>query len=140
MNNLYCLLIGILITLMTTFNGILSENIGNYTSTVIVHLVGLLSTIFVMLFSKRKIIFNKNIPLYLYSAGAIGVLTVLFNNISFNAVGISLTLSLGLLGQSLTSMIIDHYGLLGMKINKFNKKKILGFALMTIGIIIMTIY
>lgn len=140
MNNLYCLLIGILITLMTTFNGILSENIGNYTSTVIVHLVGLLSTIFVMLFSKRKIIFNKNIPLYLYSAGAIGVLTVLFNNISFNAVGISLTLSLGLLGQSLTSMIIDHYGLLGIKINKFNKKKILGFALMTIGIIIMTIY
>ncbi|MGG7165043.1 DMT family transporter [Clostridium ihumii] len=140
MNNLYCLLIGILITLMTTFNGILSENIGNYTSTVIVHLVGLLSTIFVMLFSKRKIIFNKNIPLYLYSAGAIGVLTVLFNNISFNAVGISLTLSLGLLGQSLTSMIIDHYGLFGMKINKFNKKKILGFALMTIGIIIMTIY
>ena len=140
MNNLYCLLIGILITLMTTFNGILSENIGNYTSTVIVHLVGLLSTIFVMLFSKRKIIFNKNIPLYLYSAGAIGVLTVLFNNISFNAVGISLTLSLGLLGQSLTSMIIDHYGLLGMKINKFNKNKILGFALMTIGIIIMTIY
>src|SRR6476659_3163683 len=109
---------------MIPLNGILSEMTGNYTSSVMIHIVGLVAIVIVLLVSKSKLRMQKGIPLYLYSAGAIGVFTVLFSNISFTALGVSITIALSLLGQSVSSIIIDHFGLLGMKVVKFEKKKI----------------
>lgn len=140
MYNLYTGLIGVLISIMVAFNGVLANYIGNNYSSVIIHIVGLLGISFILLLNKNKMSIPKNIPLYMYSAGAIGVLTVLFSNISFNALGASITLSLGLLGQSVSSIMIDNYGLFGMKVSKFNKKKIIGFTLISLGIVIMTFY
>jgi bacterial/archaeal transporter family-2 protein len=133
-------LIGILITVMLAFNGVLAKNIGNYSSIVIIHLVGLICISFILLIKKIKLKFQNHIPIYLYSAGSIGVVTVLLNNISFNYIGASLTLALGLLGQSLTSIVIDHYGLLGSNVSKFKKQKLLGLAIIALGILIMTLY
>ncbi|HSQ87672.1 DMT family transporter [Romboutsia sp.] len=140
MYSLYTGLIGVLISIMVAFNGVLANYIGNNYSSIIIHIVGLLGISFILMLNKNKISIPKNIPLYMYSAGAIGVLTVLFSNISFNALGASVTLSLGLLGQSVSSIMIDNYGLFGMKVNKFNKKKIIGFTLISLGIVIMTFY
>ena len=122
MYNLYTGLIGVLISIMLAFNGALANYIGNNYSSIIIHVVGLVGICFILLLNKNKLNIPRNVPLYMYSAGAIGVLTVLFSNISFNTLGASITLSLGLLGQSVSSIIIDNYGLLGMKVNKFNKK------------------
>jgi transporter family-2 protein len=133
-------LIGVLITVMLAFNGGLSKFTGNYSSIVIIHLVGLICISILLIVKKIKIKLHKHIPIYLYSAGAIGVFTVLFNNISFNNIGASLTLSLGLLGQTITSIVIDHYGLLGMKVIKFKKEKLFGLAVICLGIIIMTLF
>ena len=66
------------------------------------------------------------------------VLTVLFNNISFPKIGVSLPVSLGLLGQISTSLVFDYYGLLRMPKIHFNKKKLIGFAVIIVGIGIMT--
>ncbi|WP_138206801.1 DMT family transporter [Haloimpatiens lingqiaonensis] len=140
MNNLISTFIGALIAIMIMLNGTLSKSLGNYTSSVIIHIIGLFSMIIVLLISKSKIKIQKNIPLYLYSAGAIGVFTVLFNNISFSAVGASVTIALGLLGQSLASILIDHFGLLGMNYVKFRKKKIIGLVFITLGIYVMTVF
>ena len=76
----------------------------------------------------------------MYSAGAIGVFTVLFNNITFSTLGVSLTIALGLFGQSMASIVIDHYGLLGMKVIKFNPNKLVGLVLIILGIIVMAIF
>ncbi|WP_341876689.1 DMT family transporter [Defluviitalea saccharophila] len=140
MNNIISLLIGALISIMIMVNGILSNSVGNYLSIVIIHIVGLIAMILILILNKAKIPFIKGLPLYLYSAGAIGVFTVLFNNISFTALGVSVPLALGLLGQSLTSIIIDHFGFFGMEAVRFNAKKSFGLLLITLGIIIMTIF
>ncbi|KFN03479.1 DMT family transporter [Bacillus clarus] len=140
MYNFLSVFIGALIAIMIPLNGILSEMIGNYTASVVIHLVGLLAVVIVLLINKNKIRFEKGIPLYLYSAGAIGVFTVLFSNISFSALGASITIALSLLGQSIASIIIDHFGLLGMKITKFEKKKLIGLLFISSGIIVMTIF
>ncbi|MGF9964289.1 DMT family transporter [Bacillus rhizoplanae] len=133
-------LIGVFIALMIPLNGILAEVIGNYNASVLIHTVGLIAVIIILLVGKFKIKIHKGIPLYLYSAGAIGVFTVLFTNISFSALGVSLTIALGLLGQSITSIVIDHFGLLGMKVVKFEKKKIVGLLLIASGIVVMNIF
>lgn len=140
MYNLLSIIIGALIAIMIPLNGILSEITGNYTSSVMIHIVGLVAIVIVLLVSKSQLRMQKGIPLYLYSAGAIGVFTVLFSNISFTALGVSITIALSLLGQSVSSIIIDHFGLLGMKVVKFEKKKIFGLLLISSGIIVMTIF
>ncbi|MDD6795759.1 MAG: DMT family transporter [Clostridiaceae bacterium] len=138
MYNILSMFVGILIGLMTVFNSILSTYMGNYTSTVIIHLAGFLGVIFILLITKSKLSFNKNISLITYSAGVVGVFTVLFNNLTVTYIGAALTTAIGLLGQTLSSIIIDHYGLLGVTVVKFNKKKLIGLSLILAGIGIMT--
>jgi len=140
MNNLVSALIGALIAVMIMLNGTLSNVLGNYIATIIIHIVGLIAITFVLLVSKQKFIINKGTPFYLYSAGGIGVFAVLFNNLTFNSLGISLSLALGLLGQTITSIIIDHFGLLGMKVMKYQKKKLIGLVFIVLGIAVMAVF
>ena len=138
MYNFLSLLIGILIAVMVYFNGILAQNATTYSSLLIINIIGFVSITLVMIFKKIKISFRNHLPLYLYSAGLITVFTTLINNITYIKIGVALPVALGLLGQSLTSIIFDEFGLLGMPKVKFNKKKIIGLAIIVAGIYIMT--
>lgn len=138
MYNFLSLLIGILIAIMVAFNGELSNGIGNYSSLIVIHILGYALLVFLMLYKKIKIPFKMTLPLWLYSAGAISVATVFINNITYSSIGVSLPVALGLLGQSLTSIVFDHYGLLGMPKIEFNKKKLIGIIVIIIGVCIMT--
>ncbi|MBS5886885.1 DMT family transporter [Clostridium sp.] len=140
MYNFLSLFTGILITIMVSFNGVLSQAIGNYSSSLIIHLSGFIILLVIILLKKYKISFKKKLPIILYSAEVIGVFTVIFNNISFKGLGASLTISLALLGQTISSFIIDSYGLMGMKKVRFENKKIFGLSIITSGIIIMTFF
>lgn len=140
MNNVVSVFIGALISIMIMINGTLANILGNYTSTIIIHIIGLITVMIILFISKARFKVDKTIPIYLYSAGAIGVFTVLFNNLSFSVLGVSLTLALGLLGQSITSILIDHFGLLGMKAVKFKKKKFIGLTLIILGISVMAAF
>ncbi|CAG9614960.1 hypothetical protein BACCIP111899_04194 [Bacillus rhizoplanae] len=70
MYKLLSALIGALIALIIPLNGILSEVIGNYKASVLIHIVGLIAVIIILLVRKLKIKIHKGIPLYLYSVGA----------------------------------------------------------------------
>lgn len=140
MFNILSIFIGSLIALMTSFNGLLSTYTGNYLSSIIIHLVGLIAVTCIIFIKKSKLTFERSLPLYLYSAGIIGVFTVLFNNFTFIPLGATLTMALGLFGQTISSIIIDHFGLLGTKISKFNYQKFIGLGFIVLGLIIMVIY
>ena len=129
--------IGVLISIMILFNGAMSNSLGNGMALVLIHFTGLITLIFVGEIPNWDKL--KNIPLYLLSAGAIGIFIVTFNNVSFLNIGMSLTLALGLLGQALIALVFDHYGFLGMKKVKFRKKKLIGLGMITLGIIVMTV-
>ena len=83
MYNFLSLLIGALVAIMVAFNGELSNGLGTYSSLVIIHLVGFIIILGIMFYKKIKISFRNSLPLYLYSAGAISVFTVMFNNLSY---------------------------------------------------------
>jgi len=132
--------IGVLIAIMVTFNGVLSKYTDQYVSILIIHGVGLIAVIAILIYKKKKLRISKNIPLYLFSAGLIGVFMVFLNNLCFNLLGASLTLSLGIFGQLVLACFIDHFGLFGLNIYKFKKKKIIGFFIILSGLIIMIVY
>jgi transporter family-2 protein len=81
----------------------------------------------------------KGLPLYLYSAGFVGIGTVMLTNLSYLKLGVSLSLVLGLLGQTLFSLLTDHFGWLGMKQIKINPKKFIGLGIIGAGICIMAL-
>lgn len=139
MNYLISILTGIVLSIMVVLNGDLGNATGNYISSVIIHFVGLIGIIILLVVTKSKIKNLKGIPFYMFSGGLIGILTVLFTNISFTNLGVSLTVSLALLGQLVTSIVIDHFGYFDLEVNKFEKKKIIGLGIIILGIFIMTL-
>lgn len=134
---IYSLITGSLLAFMISTNGIIGEAAGNYASSVIIHFIGLLGIVGVLILRKSKFKNLRSIPLWTYTAGLIGILTVLFSNISYTHLGVSLTVALGLLGQSITALLIDHNGWFNLPVNRFNKKKIVGFIIILVGIIMM---
>ena len=133
-------LVGLLIAIMVTINGTLAGVVGDYAATVVIHFIGLLLISIILIAKKLKIRVEKQIPLYWFSGGAIGAFMIIFNNMSFSHLGVSLTLALGLVGQLIASAVIDHYGLFGLNVSKFKKEKMIGFITIFAGITIMVIY
>ena len=140
MNYFISLIIGVITSVMILLNGTLSDTYGNYSSTVLIHVVGLVSVITVLIVSKTSVKIARNIPVYFYSAGFIGVATVIFTNLGFMNLGVSLTQALGLLGQTVLSLLLDHFGLMGIKPSRFQVKKLIGLFFIAGGILVMTIY
>lgn len=128
---------GVLIALMVSFNGLLAFQLGNGPSLLIIHIVGLAGTILLFLASRASYKSVRGLPFYLFLAGALGIFNVLFNNLSFTALGAALTLSLNLVGQLLASMLLDHFGLLGLVQNRINSMKLIGITIMILGIFLM---
>lgn len=140
MFNILSIITGGIIAFMMSLNGVLSDSVGNYTATAIIHFTGLVVLLFMCIINSKKIIFDKNVNLILYTGGIIGIFTVIFNNFSINNIGATLTVSLAVLGQAVSSIFIDHFGIMGVKKIPFNRKKILGVSIMITGIVIMTLY
>lgn len=130
------LLSGILIAVMIVCNGGLTVQFGVYTAITVIHTVGLL-LITLLVFMRGEKPFAKKMPWYLYLGGAIGVATTAFNNFSFGRISVSAILALSLLGQSITSIIIDQFGFMNVSKHPFKKNKLLGLFLISSGITIM---
>ncbi len=137
MNYIISLIVGAITSIMIFFNGSLSDGYGNPLSTVLIHLSGLIAILIIMLLTHSRMKLPKGLPLYLYSAGFIGIGTVMLTNIAYLKLGVSLSLALELLGQTIFSLLTDHFGLLGMKTIKVNPKKLFGLGIIGIGICIM---
>lgn len=139
MNYFISIFTGIILAIMISLNGQMTNISGNYAASVIIHFIGLIGIILVLIFTKSKIGNLKGVPFYMFTGGLIGILTLLFTNASFIGLGVSLTVSLSLLGQLLTSLVIDNFGYFNMNVVEFDKKKILGLVIIIVGIYVMTL-
>ncbi len=128
---------GVLISLMIAQNGGLAGLYGLHHSTVLVHVVGLCSILLWMLLRREKPRWDRSTPWPYYCGGVLGVLTVVFNNLGFAALGVSLTLALGLLGQCIAGGVVDHFGLFGMPKTPFRKGHLVSFGFIIAGIALM---
>ncbi|HCL4547903.1 DMT family transporter [Clostridium botulinum] len=128
---------GILLAIMIFLNGVLSEKIGLYISTLIYHVLGLLLILLVSIVRKNKLPKFNKIPIILFLPGILNVLVIFLNNLFSSKIGITLTAGMGLFGQLVISTLIDHFGLFGVQVNKMRKEKILSFSLIITGLIFM---
>lgn len=128
---------GILFAIMIFLNGVLSEKIGLYLSTLIYHILGFLLILLVSVVRKNKFPKLSKIPIVFFIPGILSVLVIFLNNLSSSNIGITLTAGISLFGQLVISTLIDHFGLFGVQVNKIRKEKILSFSLIITGLIFM---
>lgn len=131
---------GIMIAIMVTANGMLANIMGTWVALVLIHLLGLLTAGLVLIVKKSTNNITKGVPFGYLIGGAVGVITILLNNLCVNNIGVAMTLGLALVGQIIASAIVEHFGVLGMKKNKISFKKIPAYLLMIAGSIIMIVW
>lgn len=129
------ILTGILVAITIVQNGALNARYGMYLANVIIHMTGLIIVTLAALNKRQKLLPDRGTPARYYLGGVIGVSTVMFSNIAFTRISVSAILALCLLGQSITSIIIDQFGLFGMQKVGFNRKKLIGIAFIVLGIL-----
>lgn len=127
----------IIISVMIVFNGELSNVYGAYFSVIIIHVVGLIFITGILLVKKYKFRVQEKLPWYNYVGGVIGYCTAIFNVLAFGKISISAIIALCLFGQMVTALIVDSYGLMGMKKLAITRSKLVGILITMIGVIFM---
>ena len=131
------LVAGIMIAVMVTANGLLAKILGPWISLAIIHLVGFLTAGLFLIIKKSTGNILKGVPFGYLLGGAVGVITILLNNLCVNNIGVAMTLGLALVGQIIASAAVEHFGILGMKKKKISLKKIPAYLLMIAGAAVM---
>ncbi|WP_028973014.1 DMT family transporter [Spirochaeta cellobiosiphila] len=110
---------GTLLTIMTFLNGLLSHYTSPITSSLIVHFVGLLMSVFLWMFIKRKNLISPKLSIHYYWGGLAGALAVVTANVAVNStLGLAGSLSCFIFGQTITSLLFDRFGLFGNSTRK----------------------
>ena len=129
-----CLLSGVFLAIVITTNGSLSGYYGPYISTVMIHIVGTVVAYVAMKGARQSWKPAQRIPLWMFSGGAIGILTTVFQSVAFAYIGVTPILALSLFGQTVTALIIDSFGLFNMEKHPVNKATLLGVLVSLCGI------
>lgn len=79
-------------------------------------------------------------PLLEWTGGLMGAFFVASTIILLPKLGVALTFSLVLAGQMVTTLVIDHYGLLGVPIKEVNLPRVFGIILLIAGVVIVRKY
>lgn len=133
------ILVGMLIAFMVFLNGSLNTYLDGFVSGFLIHIVGIISVAVILLLRQEAWRINRSLPKTLMLGGLFGVLLILFNSYCFVQIGATMTLTLGLFGQMVFSAVVDHFGLFGMAETKMNPKKLIGFSIVSLGIVVMTV-
>ena len=134
MYQLLTLFTGVMTAVMVSLNGNLALLHGAFPAAAIVHGVGSLFALALCALQREKRPLTGHGPWWIYLGGAIGVLTLMFQNMAFGRISVTSIVALALLGQTAASLAVDHFGLFGMEKRAFPKSALLGLALALAGI------
>lgn len=99
--------------------------------------IGLLIYLFVIKFDFATVSQAKTISPIVWVAGILGAFYVVAVIVLAPKLGTALTFSLVVFGQMAISLILDHYGLLGLPVKAISWQRILGIAFLIAGVLLM---
>ena len=137
MSTMLALLNGVLISMANTANALLGEVWGQYVAPIIIHAIGL---VLIAVLCKGKYRSLRGIPFIYLLGGVAGFGTVILCNIAAEHMGVTLMMVLTLVGQTVSSMVVDGLGIMGLKKKKIDKNRIISLSLITIGAVVMLVW
>ena len=128
----------LVIAVMLALNGELTEVYGEHLTTLIIHVVGLIS-VTIAAAAKRENPFKmaRGVPFAILLGGVINYFTTFFNTLAAGRISVTAILALSLLGQAATSLVIDCLGLFGMPRRRLGVPELCGLALTAAGIVLL---
>lgn len=136
---LFTLLAGACQSAMGSLNGMITNYLGMFGTSLVVHVVGgILLILYMKLFVREKLKIT-GMPWYLYSAGFFGIFLVASSSYCVVQLGVSVMTCISVTGQLVISAVIDHFGWFGVPKVPFNKKRIPCFLLILAGLIILNL-
>ena len=79
----------------------------------------------------------KNAPLVVWTGGILGAFFVASTIVLVPRLGVALTFSLIIAGQMLVTLVIDHFGILGVPVKEISIARVVGVSLIVIGVILI---
>ncbi len=99
--------------------------------------LGLLIYLFILKFDFSTIAQTKTVSPVVWIAGILGAFYVAAVIILAPKLGTALTFVLVVAGQMAVSLVLDHYGLLGLPIRQINWQRLLGVAFLVAGVLLI---
>ncbi|MEO6329845.1 MAG: DMT family transporter [Ginsengibacter sp.] len=135
------LLAGALLPIQAALNSKMGKSINNPIAAAFISFaVGTLALFFYLLITRQAFHFStayKQAPWYAWFAGILGTFYVVASIIILPRLGVALAFSLVVFGQLLISLLMDHFGLLGVEIRTINFYRILGVLFLIAGVILI---
>ena len=133
----YSILAGSVVAAQNVFSTRISEKIGMWETTVIVHLFGLIfALILAFAFGKGSYKNISDINKIFLLAGPLGVIIIFSVTMGVSTLGASFAISLMVIAQLTFATVIDTMGLFGMDKVPFNGSKLAGLVIMIIGLVV----
>ncbi len=127
---------GALIATMSGFNGVLQGYVGMFGVSFATHVIGGVLLILWLVVRRERIRLGP-MPWYLYSAGFFGLIQVAGSSLCVTHIGPALTACLSVAGSLSQSILVDHFGWLGMKRESFKMRRVPGLLVLLVGILIV---
>lgn len=139
MNYILVFLAGMCLACMQSFNGQLGQFIGLLATSLMTHVIGGLCLGFYILGIKKEKLKFTGMPLPLYSAGCLGLILVFCTSFCVARIGAVATTGLSIVGQVMGSILIDHFGLFGVRRVPFKMKRIPALCVIAAGLILIVL-
>lgn len=143
MNSLYYMAgigIGLTVAVQSAINNQLKLALGGSTllAALVSFVVGGLCLLGVYWASGQRLsqlLLLQNIPWWMLLGGALGAVFVFGSTLLVPKLGLALMIALITLGQIIMSLLMDHYGWLGVPVQEINVTRLLGAGLVLAGVL-----
>lgn len=133
--------LALLVGLIIPFQGIVTASLAQkldhpYVSAFVNFFGGMMVFVLAIMFSSASFPTVKkltSVPWYLYTGGVVGSIFILGALFALPKIGSTAFFGLVVLGQLVMTAVVDHYGFLGMPVQKIDIYRILGVILMLSG-------
>jgi transporter family-2 protein len=130
---------GVAVAVQAGINGGLGKQIGVIEGAFLSFLIGTVSLLIIMLiFGKGNVFLASTVPKWQLIGGILGAFYVYTMVLSVPRIGVAAALVTIIAAQLITSSIIDHFGLLGMKHIPIDGQRILGFVFLLAALYLIT--
>jgi transporter family-2 protein len=135
---------GALLPIQAIINFRLSKNVGGPIIAAFVSFAVGTIGLLIYLISSRQLnfreLFTNTSPWWIWIGGLLGTFYVAGIVMLVPRLGVALAFSLVIAGQTITALIFDHFGLLGITVQPISIGKIIGALLLVAGVILIRNY
>lgn len=126
---------GVAVGLQSPMASMITQRLGTFESVFIVHLGGaLIALIPLLIYGGGKLSQWRSVPWYALGAGIFGLVVIAAISYMIPRVGVAASITTVVAGQLLVGVILDHYGLLGAAVKPLDVTRILGLAVVLVGV------